>query len=150
VDVFWLLQPFENAFKHRVRLVGRAALFLHNFDVLDHVEAITRDEFAFHGDRLGRREANSELIGLCSPISRYVLPSSALRPTGRPSLMHICAQYVLGVGPAVRIMVDVADHIDDFAADGDFFTRRFARLAFVFFALVGERWKCCKGSRNGE
>ena len=62
--------------------------------------------------------------------------------------MHFFAQSTCS-GP-VRVVVDVADHIDDFAADGNFFTRRFARLAFVFFALVAERRKRCKGSRGGE
>jgi hypothetical protein len=36
------------------RFGGSFALFLHNFGVFDHVEAITRDELAFDGDRLGR------------------------------------------------------------------------------------------------
>ena len=56
--------------------------------------------------------------------------------------MHFCAQSsVLRAG---GVVVDVADHIDDFAADGDFF----ASLAFV--SLMGERRKRCKGSRGGE
>ena len=56
--------------------------------------------------------------------------------------MQVFAQSACS-GP-VSVVVDVACHIDDFAADGDFF----ARLAFV--SLVGECRKRCKGSRGGE
>ena len=56
--------------------------------------------------------------------------------------------HVLGVGPCTAV-VDVANHIDDFAADGNFFTSRFGGLA-VFFALVGERRKHCKSNRGDE
>ena len=45
---------------------------------------------------------------------------------------------------ACGVLVDLACHIDDFAADGDLF----ARLLFV--PLVGERRKRCKSSRGGE
>ncbi|HEY5812513.1 MAG TPA: hypothetical protein VIT23_07660, partial [Terrimicrobiaceae bacterium] len=48
------------------------------------------------------------------------------------------------------VVVDVADHIDDFTADGDFFARRLLRLTFVCFTLVGECRKRCKSSRGGE
>ena len=109
---------------------GRFLLFLHNLRILDHVEAITRDELAFDGDCLGSQGNQVRVDRLVLADKQISLAVIALKADWQTHLdAFLRAVNVLGVSPAVRVVVDVADHIDDFAADGDF---RFARLLFVF------------------
>src|SRR5207244_2935241 len=84
--------------------------------------------------------ASSLFNGLCSPISRYVLPSSAFKPTGSPlGDALLCA---IGVFLSGRIVIDVAGHIDDLAAHFLCFTRREFILLAVLMAFMSNDWRC--------
>jgi hypothetical protein len=123
-----------------------APLFLNDFGVLDHRNSAALGHLALHGDRLAAilRElivhrfvfANHEIRFAFAHDADGAAASDALGPAGLPVFF------------AHRVMIDVAHHVDHFAADS--FFSRCAQILFCTGRAGARRRRVFVLLRNGQ
>lgn len=100
---------------------------LHDFGVLDHVEAVTGDKLAFDGDCLGCQRHQLRVDWLVLADEQIRLAIVALN-THRKAHFNARLRTFRVLRPDSTV-VNIADHIDNFSTNRDFF--RLLRLPLM-------------------
>ena len=121
--------------------VARFDFLLLDLGVLDHVDAVSRAELAFNGDRLGgilRQFGVKRLVLTDQQIRLAVICFDSDRQAGVDALLR-----AVGVLLARRVVIEVASHVEHLAFDCDFlFIFANSLLALVLMTFVGNDRRC--------